>query len=184
MSTEKTVYYIASKRHWTDDGNSYMKKLIAKNPYPTRDDKLKMEADTGISLSIINSRMQFIRTQSKKEKVVATLEDVVEKERGAAQYFLNIISMEQRMELYDTMMKYKVYNEIINDEHIKPTLKRGQLEIMTVSSTGHDGSYFAKWLFCLISEEDRLSVDYGRLTLCRNSKTYSVVKKQINQTCK
>ncbi|CAF0745837.1 unnamed protein product [Adineta steineri] len=54
---------------------------------------------------------------------------------------------------------------------------------MTGSSTGHDGSYFAKWLSCLISEEDRLSVDYGRLTLCRNSKTYSVVKEQINQTC-
>ncbi|CAF0967189.1 unnamed protein product, partial [Adineta steineri] len=184
MSTKKPVYYIHSKRKWTDDGNCYMEDVMKNKLFPTRADKLKMETKTGIKFSIIDTKMKTIRAQWKKEKIMVPLE--VKKaviQRSAAQYFLNIISMEECMKLYDTMMKQEVYNEIINDEHINLLLPKQQLQKMIGFSTGHDGPYFVKWLSCLITKTDPSSVNDGRLRLWRNSSVYFDVKQQINKTC-
>ncbi|CAF1228292.1 unnamed protein product [Adineta steineri] len=161
-----------------------MKKRIAKNPYPIRADEEQMMADTGLSLDVINIKIKRIRTQSKKEKMMVTLEGKeVKDERGAGQYFLSIISTNNAIKLYNIMMKRDNYEEFINDQHIKPELSKEQLEIMT-GSKPHDGSYFAKWLSCLATKQEFLSVHDALITLWRNSQVYSVVKEQINQTCK
>ncbi|CAF1221798.1 unnamed protein product [Adineta steineri] len=163
-----------------------MKKRIAKNPYPIRADKEQMMADTGLPLDDINSKLKNVRKQLKKEKLkqekmMATLEEV-EEERGAGQYFLNIISTNNAIKLYNIMMKRDNYEEFINDQHIKPELSKEQLEIMT-GSKPHDGPYFTKWLSCLATKQELLSVRDATITLHRNSQFYSVFNKQIIKTC-
>ncbi|CAF4015122.1 unnamed protein product [Adineta steineri] len=130
MSTEKPVYYIHSKCPWTDDEICYMKKFIAETPYPTRADKEQMMDDTGLSYDDINNKIKRIKTQSKKEKLkqektMVTLEQKeVKDERGAGQYLLSIISTNNAIKLYNIMMQRDNYDDIIDDQHIKPKLDR------------------------------------------------------------
>ncbi|CAF4294045.1 unnamed protein product, partial [Adineta steineri] len=184
MSTEKIVYYIASSCTWTDAGNSYMAKFIANNPYPTRDDKNQMMAAAEASYGVITNKIQRIRTQSKKEKIMVTLEEKeVTDERGAGQYFLSIISTNNAINLYNIMMKRYIHKEFINDEHIKPKLSKKKLEIMT-GFEQYDGPYFAKWLSCLATEQEFLSVNDALITIWLNSQVYSVFNEKIIKTCK
>ncbi|CAF1567567.1 unnamed protein product [Adineta steineri] len=180
MSTVDASYYNEKNRRWTRFGTSYIKRLMKNSPCPTDAEKEKIQRDTELSLKIINRKT--CTTQSKKQKKIVAIE-VNEEKRCAGQHFLHIISTNDVIRLYDSMVEKDNYIKFIISDHATPRLTKKQIEIMT-GTKPHDGPYFVKWLSCFVSETDILSPYRQSLYIARNTTTYTDFQRQITKTCK